>query len=72
MLLIQTGEAMASALGEMVGVRRNLALCSTGYWIIAGIGGDGYPVFGVRNFSENYDSLGIGFTVWSGSLSMFD
>lgn len=41
---------MASALAEAYGAGsgRRLAICSSGYWILAPVGGDGYPVLGVR------------------------
>ncbi|CAM9794205.1 unnamed protein product [Ascophyllum nodosum] len=47
------GDVMASALRGVVGASRNLALCSTGYWIIAEIGGNGYPVFGVPDCAQH-------------------
>lgn len=45
--------AMASALsGEFV-TARNLAVCTSGYWIMAPVGGIGYPVFGVSASRSN-------------------
>lgn len=42
---------MASALEERYHTSeasRRLAICTSGYWIITQIAGDGYPVLGVR------------------------
>lgn len=37
-------QAMTEAMNSV----ESLASCSSGYWIIAPLSGDGYPVFGVR------------------------
>ncbi|CAM9706660.1 unnamed protein product [Scytosiphon promiscuus] len=49
------GEAMVSALEEAYGAGsgRRLAICSSGYWILAPVGGDGYPVLGVPDCAEH-------------------
>lgn len=47
---------MAAALEEAYGSpsSRRLAACSSGYWILSPVGGDGYPVLGVPDWCDTF------------------
>ncbi|CAB1104251.1 unnamed protein product [Ectocarpus sp. CCAP 1310/34] len=50
------GELMASALEERyhaLAASRRLAICTSGYWIITQVAGDGYPVLGVPDCADH-------------------